>query len=150
MFYNARVYIKTAFAFFVAGILSGLYLYGAKIFTWPIPFTLASAHSHLLLMGGVYLMILGVAVWFFPRPQKEDKKYNPTRISWFYWIFTLSTSIRFIAEILYGLRVSDVFQLFGFICACLQVLAAIGLVYSLWGRIRPIGSKVRESSGERF
>lgn len=62
MFYNARVFIKTALSFFIAGILSGLYLYGAKIFNWRIPFTLGGAHSHLLLMGGVYLMILGVAV----------------------------------------------------------------------------------------
>ena len=93
MFYNARIFIKTAFGFFIVGILSGLYLYGAQIFDWRLPYTLRSAHSHLLLMGGVYLMILGVAVWFFPRPQKEDKKYNPTRISWFYWIFPLQVDL---------------------------------------------------------
>jgi len=150
MFTNARLFIKTAFGFFIVGLLSGLYLYAAKLFLWRIPYTLASAHAHLLLMGGVLMMILGVAVWFFPRARKDDTTYKPTWIYVFYWLFTLSTSGRFIFEIVYGLGTNPGWRMAGFICTIFQVFATIGLVYSVWGRIRPVGSQIRESKGERF
>ncbi|MCF7824667.1 MAG: hypothetical protein K9N35_10905 [Candidatus Marinimicrobia bacterium] len=150
MFSNVRLFIKTAFIFFVVGLLSGLYLYAAKLFLWPSPYTLASAHAHLLLMGGVYMMILGVAVWFFPRAKKEDPKYKPTWIYSYYWLFTLSTSGRFVFEVVFGLGANPAWSIAGFICTTLQTVAAIGLVYSIWGRIRPVGSQIREAKGERF
>ena len=150
MFTNARLFIKTAFAFFVLGLLSGLYLYATKLFLWPSPYTLASAHAHLLLMGGVLMMILGVAVWFFPRPMKDDRKYNPTLIYVTYWIFTLSTSGRFVFEIIYGASGVASWSLAAFGCTVLQVISSVWLVYSIWGRIRPVGSQTREKKGERF
>lgn len=150
MFSNARLFIKTAFLFFVTGLLSGLYLYAAKFLQWSSPYTLASAHAHLLLMGGVYMMILGVAVWFFPRAQKDDPKYNPQWIYIYYWIFTLSTAGRFVFEIVFGFLGNTGWSLAGFFCTILQTAAAIGLVYSVWGRIRPVGSQIREKKGERF
>ncbi|MCF7809045.1 MAG: hypothetical protein K9M49_03450 [Candidatus Marinimicrobia bacterium] len=150
MFTNARLFIKTAFIFFIIGILSGLYLYGAKAFQWPVPYTLVSAHTHVLLMGGVYMMILGVAVWFFPRPPKDDQKYNPVLVLWFYWIFTGATGGRFVIEIIQGIYKNPIWITAGFLSAVLQVIASVGLVYSVWGRIRAVGSKIRESKGERF
>ena len=150
MFTNARLFIKTAFLFFIAGLLSGLYLYAAKLFAWPSPYTLASAHGHLLLMGGVYMMILGVAVWFFPRPRKDDRKYKPSWILAFYWLFTLSTSGRFVLEIVYGILRSSGLSIAAFVVTVIQTIAAVGLVYSIWDRIRPVGSQIREARGERF
>ena len=78
MFTTARYFIKTSFVFFAVGLTAGLYLYGAKIFGWFVPTTLASAHTHVLLVGGVLMMILGVAVWFFPRPPKDNPRSHPT------------------------------------------------------------------------
>ena len=150
MFTNARLFVKTAFFFFLIGIISGIYLYAAKLFFWISPYTLASAHAHLLLMGGVYMMILGVAIWFFPRAKKDDRKYNPTWIYIYYWIFTLSTAGRFVFEIVFGLLTNSCWSIAGFICTILQTVAALGLVYSIWGRIRPVGSQIREKQGERF
>jgi len=150
MFTNARLYIKTAFVFFIVGLLAGLYLYAARLFYWPVSYTLASAHGHLLLMGGVYMMILGVAVWFFPRPKKDDTHYKPVWISSFYWLFTLSTSARFVFEIIYGFQRTRFWDMAAFASTLLQALVAAGLVYSVWGRIRPVGSQIREAKGEKF
>ena len=36
-----------------------------------------SAHTHAILVGFVMMMILGVALWLFPRPSKEDTRYTP-------------------------------------------------------------------------
>jgi len=150
MFTNARYFIKTAFAFFILGLLSGLYIYGARAFGWSIPFTLIQAHTHILLMGGVFMMILGVAVWFFPRAKKDDKRYNPDVIRISYYVFTLATLVRFVAEILQGFYPQGWASQMGFWCSVLQVVASITLVYSLWGRIRPVGSQIREKQGEKF
>ncbi len=150
MFTNARYFIKTAFGFFVLGLLSGLYMYGARAFGWSMPFTMIQAHTHVLLMGGVFMMILGVAVWFFPRAKKDDTSYNPTIIRVSYYVFTFATLLRFIVEVLQGFYPQSVATQAGFWCSVLQVVASIVLVYSLWGRIRPVGSQIREKRGEKF
>ena len=150
MFTMARYFIKTSFAFFLLGLTSGIYIYGAKIFGWALPFTLIQAHLHVLLMGGMFLMIMGVAVWFFPRARKDDKKYNPDVIKVSYWVYTGATLTRFIAEIFQGLNALGVADIIGFWCSVFQVLAAAIIIYSIWGRIRPVGSQIREKRGEKF
>ena len=96
------------------------------------------------------MMILGVAVWFFPRPKKDDKKYNPDLVKGSYWVFTGSTLIRFVAEIFHGIYPQGIAGELGFLCSLLQVLSAIMIIYSIWGRIRPVGSQIREQKGEKF
>lgn len=150
MFSTVRYFIKTSFLFFIIGFLSGLYLYAARTFGWQVPITLVTAHTHVLLVGGMMMMILGVAVWFFPRPTKDDKRYNPDRIQKFYWIFTLSTLARFIFEILMGIWRSQWINVTAFAFASLQVIGMIGLIWSLWGRVRAVGSQIREGRGEKF
>lgn len=150
MFTTARYFIKTSFVFFAVGLGAGLYIYAANLFGWFVPTTLVSAHTHILLVGGVLMMILGVAVWFFPRPPKDNPKYNPTLVLMFYGLFTLATSLRFILEVLAGIYVLKAFFLGGFLASIFQVVAIVGLIYQIWGRIRPVGSQVREKKGERF
>ncbi len=150
MFTTARYFIKTAFGFFIIGLLTGLYIYGSRAFNWVVPYSLVNAHTHIILMGGVYMMILGVAVWFFPRPTKDDKKYRPIVVLWIYWIFTISTSARFVVEIMQGVSAQPGLQNVGFWLSVIQVMASVGLVISVWGRIRPVGRPLREKKGERF
>jgi len=150
MFTSVRYFIKTSFAFFILGMISGLYIYSAGLFGWPMPFNLIQAHSHVLLMGGMLMMILGVAIWVFPRASKEDKRYNPDVIRVSYWIFTVATLIRFVAEVFQGFYPRGLADSIGFWGSTLQIVAAIAIIYSIWGRIRPTGSKIREEQGEKF
>ncbi len=150
MFTNARYFIKTAFGFFILGLFSGLYIYGSRAFGWAMPFSMIQAHTHVLLMGGVFMMILGVSVWFFPRAKKGDTNYNPNIILLSYWLFTLATLVRFVVEILQGIYPQSLATVVGFWSSVFQVLASIALVYSIWGRIRPVGSQIREAAGEKF
>ncbi len=147
---TARYFIKTAFLFFALGLFSGIYLYAAPILGWFTPDTLIPAHTHVLLMGGMLMMILGVAVWFFPRPTKEDERYNPVLIRRLYWLFAGSTLLRFVVEIIAGVRPEQGWRVAGLGMSLLQVGAILGLIYSLWGRIRPVGSARREELGEKF
>lgn len=150
VFTTARYFIKTSFVFFAVGLGAGLYIYAANLFGWFVPTTLISAHTHILLVGGVLMMILGVAIWFFPRPPKESSRYNPTVVLLLYGLFTLATSLRFILEVLAGIYILRALYLGGFIASIFQIIAIAGLIYQVWGRIRPVGSQVREKKGERF
>ena len=151
MFTTVRYFIKTSLAFLVLGILTGLYKSFAK-YIYQTGFTqeLISAHTHLILVGSVMMMIMGVALWFFPRPEKDDKNYNPNLISITYWILTIATALRFAFQVaasfyfIFWVNTSIV------IFSSLQVVAIILFFYSMWGRIRAVGSQYREAKGEKF
>jgi hypothetical protein len=98
-----RRYIKTGIAFLFAGLLVGSWmLVRREIFgIWPDPY-LVSAHAHAVLVGFVMFLILGVALWLFPRAPKEDRRYRPERAAAAYWILLFSTVSRFFAEAVRG------------------------------------------------
>ena len=151
MFTTVRYFIKTSLAFLVLGILTGLYMSFAKyIYQTGYTQELISAHTHLILVGSVMMMIMGVALWFFPRPDKDDKNYNPDLISITYWILTIATALRFAFQVaasfyfIFWVNTSIV------IFSSLQVVAIILFFYSMWGRIIAVGSQYREAKGEKF
>jgi heme/copper-type cytochrome/quinol oxidase subunit 1 len=49
----------------------------AAIFLQPASLYEVSAHTHALLVGFVMMMILGVALWLFPRAERDQKQYDP-------------------------------------------------------------------------
>ena len=151
MFTTVRYFIKTSLAFLVIGILTGLYMSFAKyIYQTGYTQELISAHTHLILVGSVIMMIMGVALWFFPRPEKDDKKYNPDLISVTYWLLTIATALRFIFQVAASFYFINWVNMAIAIFSSLQVIAMILFFYSMWGRIRAVGSQYREAKGEKF
>ncbi len=43
----------------------------------PLHYQIITAHVHLLLVGFILMMIMGVALWMFPRLPKGDEGYSP-------------------------------------------------------------------------
>ena len=88
MYTLGRRFIKTGVGFLFAGLILGaVMLVRRELFgVWPHPH-LVSAHAHAVLVGFVMFMILGVALWLFPRAEKTDERYRPERIEAGYtWI----------------------------------------------------------------
>jgi heme/copper-type cytochrome/quinol oxidase subunit 1 len=151
MFSTVRYFIKTSIAFLMLGLLSGLHmLYAMKITKSGFAAGMITAHTHMLLVGFVLMMIMGVALWFFPRAEKEDKRYNPALIWITYILMSAGTLLRFSFEILNSYLVIQFFDIIITISGTFQVLAVILFFYSMWGRIRSVGSHIREAKGERF
>jgi heme/copper-type cytochrome/quinol oxidase subunit 1 len=151
MFTTVRYFVKTSITFLVLGILTGLYMsYTKYIAKTGYSIEILSAHTHIILVGSVMMMIMGVALWFFPRAEKTDQKYNPDLILIIYWLMTSSTLLRFIFQFIKGIHYSETFDYFIFITSALQVVSMILFFYSIWGRIRPVGSQIREARGEKF
>lgn len=117
---------------------------------WPHPY-LVSAHAHAVLAGFVMFLILGVALWLFPRAEKGDPRYRPERVEAAYWILTVSTAARLAAEASRAWMDGGPWQPWAIVAGGTgQVLGLALYFWTMWPRIRAVGSHLREAKGERF
>lgn len=96
------------------------------------------------------MMILGVALWMFPRPARDDDRYRPAVAAGAYWLVSLGTGLRLAAELARAAGYAGLLRWVVVGASAMQV-AGIGLFFfTMWSRIRPVGSRAREEHGERF
>ena len=141
MFELARRYIKTGFIFFIVGLLLGLYMIiNRYIFSkWPPPL-LITAHVHILLFGFIVSLIMGVAIWMFPRP-RDEKHYDPKLTEITYWFLTLGTAVRFISEVISPYIILPILSWLIVLGSISQVIAGFLFVYNMWSRVRAVGKQ---------
>jgi len=134
----SRWYIKTAFTFFVVGLLLGLYMIISKYILgmWLSP-QVITAHVHVLLFGFVISLIMGVAIWMFPRP-RDEIHYSPRLAEITYWFLTLGTVVRFICEITSSYINSRILDWLIVLGNASQVLAGFLFIYNVWSPVRPV------------
>jgi hypothetical protein len=108
------------------------------------------AHTHIILIGGMVNMIIGVASWVFPRSKKGYRFYNPRFMWLLYWILTFATLGRFGVEIAAGYVPHQALLKTGFFASILQVSVLAGIFFQLWDRVVTKGSHIREALGETF
>ena len=156
MYTLVRRYVKTAVAFLAVGLTIGTWLIARRELAGaaPDPY-LVSAHTHALFVGFVMMMIMGVALWLFPRPEKTDVRYDPRLANTAYWLITVGTFVRVGGEVLrssvFGLNISALWLRVAIVAAgFLQAIALCVFFFTMWSRIRPVGSQAREAKGERF
>jgi len=148
---TVRRFIKTAIAFLAVGLALGLVIMVQRelLGRWPHPY-LVSAHTHALFSGFVMFLILGVALWLFPRPEKDDRRYRPELITAAYWILLAGSVLRVGGEVA---RASSAAAWLAWVVMTGGVLQVLGFglyFWTMWSRIRPVGSQLREFRGERF
>lgn len=150
MFTLARYYVKSAIAFLVLGIVIGGYMsYEININDTAVPRSVITAHTHLILVGFVMMLIMGIALWLFPRP-RERVFYSPLLAEATFYIMFTAILFRSAGE------VADGFLTFRWI-SWMIVIASYGEIFgillffiNIWQRIKPIGSHIREAKGEKF
>ena len=146
-----RRYIKTAIGFLAVGLALGVWMMVDRELRgrYPDPYLL-SAHTHAIFVGFVMMMILGVALWLFPRPDKTDTRYRPRLAEAAYWLVTLSTAGRVVGELVRMVIVADWLRFFVAAAGLVQASGIVLFFFTMWSRIRGLGSTLREASGERF
>ena len=146
-----RRFLKTGILFLGAGLLLGAWMLVRRELWGIYPTTyLMSAHTHAILVGFVMMMILGVALWMFPRPARDDTRYRPGLASASYWLLAAGTAVRLAGEIARTGVDGSVLRLL-VVAGGLAQVAGIGLFFvTMWTRIRATGSAAREERGERF
>ncbi|MGD8618614.1 MAG: hypothetical protein PVH54_05435 [Gammaproteobacteria bacterium] len=140
-----RRFIKTGIGFLAAGLLLGLYmLVRRELFGfWPGAY-LISAHTHAVFVGFVMFMILGVALWLFPKPLVDDPRYRTSLITTVYWLLLCGTLLRVTAEL--ARAGSDLALLAWAVLlgGFTQVAGLLLYVWTMWYRIRPSARQLRE------
>jgi hypothetical protein len=102
---------------------------------WPTPWW-TSAHTHAILVGFVMMMILGVALWMFPRPTKHDRQFNPRLAEAAYWHLALGTAARIDGELQRPVRADLALRLTVVAGGGAQALGLVLFFWTMWTRIR--------------
>ncbi len=111
--------------------------------------SMIAAHTHLILVGFVMMLIMGIALWLFPRP-REKVFYSPFIAEITFYLMFAAIAVRSAGEILNGFILSRwiawaiVAGSFG------EIIGIVLFFINIWNRIKPIGSHIREAKGEKF
>ncbi len=142
-----RLYLKTAFVFLGLGLMAGLWIEGQLVFggRW-VSHGMVVAHVHLLLVGFLLLLILGVALWMFPRLARgQPVGPNPGLAATGWVLLAFGTAARAASEFFDLWLTGDAWGYVRFAGATFQV-AGISLgVALLWRRVR--GAAVLKPDG---
>ena len=132
-----RRYIKTSFVFLLAGLLLGAYIVvGQSVLDASPPRLLITAHAHLLLVGFMLMMVMGVATWMFPRPARDDPRYRPEMAEAVYWVMTVATATRAGAEISVALASALGLRWLIALGGLGQLVGTALFVLNMWRRVR--------------
>jgi heme/copper-type cytochrome/quinol oxidase subunit 1 len=137
-------YLKTAIGFLALGLGLGALMIARRELqeVYPSPYWI-SAHTHALLVGFVMMMIQGVALWMFPRPDKADVRYRPALAEVAYWLVALSTGVRLVSELLRPAVDAPALRWLIVAAGLGQVLGVLVFFVNMWPRIRSAGARFR-------
>ncbi|MEO7996759.1 MAG: cbb3-type cytochrome c oxidase subunit I [Gemmatimonadaceae bacterium] len=146
-----RRFLKTAIGFLIGGLLLGGWMMIRRELAGSFPSQyLVSAHTHAILIGFVMMMILGVALWMFPRPAKDDARYDVRLVNIAYWCLTIGTAARVSGELLRTFHDQQWLRWAVVASGTAQIGGIALFFYTMWSRIRGVGSGIREQRGEQF
>ena len=132
-----RRYVKTSFVFLVLGLLLGGWISVRQFVLGAYPPRLyVTAHAHLLLVGFVLMVVMGVATWMFPRAAREDTRYRPGLAESVYWIMTIATAARAAAELLAPWSGAPFLRPVIALGGLGQLAGALLFVVNMWRRVR--------------
>ena len=136
-----RRYIKTSLIFLTAGLLLGAYLIVGEFVIGRYPPRLfITAHVHLLLVGFMLMMVMGVATWMFPKAARDVGRYRPGLAEAIYWVMTVSTTARALAEIAAPFVMSPALRFVIAAGGIGQLGGAALFVVNMWSRVRMPGA----------
>jgi heme/copper-type cytochrome/quinol oxidase subunit 1 len=132
-----RRYVKTSLVFLLLGLLLGGYIVVAEfaLGTHPSPLFI-TAHVHLLLVGFMLMIVMGVATWMFPKAAGDDTRYRPGVAEIVYWVLTVATGGRAVAEIVVGLTGAPALRAAIVAGGLAQIAAAALFIVNIWWRVR--------------
>ncbi len=117
-------------------LLGGYILVGEFVLGVHPPRLFITAHTHLLLVGFMLMIVMGVATWMFPRPARDDRRYRPELAEAVYWVTTSSTALRAAAELAGGMSDAPALRLLIALGGLGQLLGAVLFVLNMWSRVR--------------
>lgn len=133
----ARAYIKAGLVHLAVALLLGVLVAAQPLLQWsPSVAALRPVFLHLLIVGWVTQLIIGVAYWMFPKQSKEQPR-GSARLGW--TVFALLNGgliLRAVGEPLFTLQVGTFAGILLAVSAVLQVTAGWLFIANTWGRVK--------------
>ena len=132
-----RWFIKTALLCFVSALLLGAAMqsravtaaFPALAVAWP-------GYIHLLMVGWITGLIMGVAFWLFPRPDR-NRTAPPEQLGWTaYACLYTGLLLRLLAEPATAVDPASALRWVLPVSGLLQLAAAVAFVLLIWPRVR--------------
>ncbi|MBL8165245.1 MAG: cbb3-type cytochrome c oxidase subunit I [Anaerolineae bacterium] len=132
-----RYHIKTALVYFVLALLLGVLLAAQPVFNLPpLIGTLRPVFLHLLIVGWITQLIIGVAYWMFPKKSKENPR-GSTKVGWaVYVLLNLGLVLRAVSEPLSVIYPQTIAGVALAAAAVLQVGAGWLFIVNTWPRVK--------------
>jgi len=134
----ARRFLKTAIAFGILGILTGMHMSSAEhLGAGDMHRFYITAHTHIMLIGFSLMVGMGIGLWKLPEAGKS-RFHRPAFDVLAYWLVTLGTLTRFSFEVWIGYLDPEPTWMHQTIYtfATLQGLGLILFLTNQWARIK--------------
>ncbi len=134
---QTRWHIKSAFVYLAAAMLLGIGLALGAVVQIPVWLAyLSPSFFHLIMVGWVTQMIMGVIFWMFPIVTRARPRGNE-KLAWAVYIFLNGGLIlRVLCEPLNAMNPQDIWGWGLVVSALLQWVAAVLFVYNSWPRVK--------------
>jgi hypothetical protein len=138
----ARTYVKAAFVYFVAAfLLGGLMALDSWLGLGRWLRVVYLSQLHLLVVGWITQLAIGVAYWIFPRLRKEQgaSPRGSDALAWgVFACLNVGLLLRFVLEPFHLMGPEPWLAALLALAGLLQAAAALGFGLLIWGRIRPM------------
>jgi hypothetical protein len=140
---EVRLFVRTSLLCFTLAVLLGAGMVAARhLAGWQVPWSLVVVHTHVALVGGMLLMIVGVACWMFPldreRFPETRGRYRPGLVRAVYGLLVGGLALRVVVEPLQGERSGGFLGLLLVAAAGLQALGMVLFLVVIRSRIRRV------------
>ncbi len=132
-----RWFIKASLAFFVLALAVGVLQAAQGV--WHFSAFLAAVgpvYFHLFLVGWITQLIIGVAVWMFPKYSLQQPRGDERRLWAVFWLLNVGLALRALAEPFNTLHPGGVWGWLVGLSAILQWLAGLGFTANAWARVK--------------
>jgi len=132
----SRLFIKAGLVYFVVALAMGLLMAAQPMLGLPqFIATLRPVQLHLLMVGWITQLIIGVVYWMFPKESRERPRGSET-IAWMVlWLLNFGLIVRAIFEPLVTVRPDLNAGWTLALSAVLQLIAGWAFVFNTW---RPV------------
>ena len=138
----ARHFIKAAFVYFVVAFVLGALMMLDRWLNFSRWLKMVYlGQLHLLVVGWITQLAIGVAYWMFPRLRKEQdpRPRGSDALTWFVLIaLNAGLLLRFLLEPFYLMGPQSWLAALMALSGILQAAAAVGFGLLVWARIRPM------------
>ncbi len=131
---TTRWFIKSGVIYFVLGI-SLAFLSEFPSFTGNL--SLLPVYWHMLVIGWITQLIIGVSVWMFPRKHRDKKKRESILVWSTFWTLNAGLILRFLSEpFIPAIDDNLIIKISIILSALLQWIAVLLYTIEIWPRLQ--------------